>query len=100
LIGFEDSSGSVRVYPEPSETLFPFYRLERDGLYPLPGKNSLVFGWASNPQSLKRTQKGALGDHTPSDVWLGAMGPNANLFSGVVENTFIFSVMKKTLGLK
>jgi len=100
LIGFEDSSGSVRVYPEPSETLFPFYRLERDGLYPLPGKNSLVFGWASNPHSLKRTQKGALGDHTPSDVWLGAMGPNANLFSGVVENTFIFSVMKKTLGLK
>ncbi|MGB9561899.1 MAG: alkaline phosphatase, partial [bacterium] len=87
LIGF-DNGENVKVYGEENEYLFPQVPKEISNVREIITNSGIVAGWASNPEALR---KGRLGEHTPSDVWLGAMGPNAELFNGVIENTYIFT---------
>ena len=100
IIGYDDGN-SVNVYAPADKVVFPGYELERGYGFIPTTEYEIVTNWASNPAILKRTsQKTPLGDHTSSDVWLGASGPNSELFKGFIENTYIFDVMAKTLGVK
>ncbi len=100
LIGYE-GEGKVQVYAKENELIFPRYQYRPgEGLVPL-GEHKVVANWASNPAILGRLdEKTPLGDHTPSDVWLGAMGPGAESFVGVIENTYLFEVMANVLGVR
>ena len=48
-------------------------------------------------EAVIRTRKGA-GSHGGTDVYLGAIGANAELFRGTIDNTRVFSLIKKAAG--
>lgn len=61
---------------------------KEDGPFPIAGSNDVFFvDWTTS-------------GHTAVDIPVTAMGPGANLFTGVYENTEIFHKLARTLGLK
>jgi len=96
LIGVHGAADSTVKSGPPSG--FVRYRLDGNGFPVDDSGYPVAIGWASSPYFLG-TPAGSGGSHTGEDVGVHAMGPHARELCRLIDNTDVYRVMKRYLGL-